>query len=61
VSPRRIVIATCLLAFAAGGTGSALAGDLTKHPRNEICVVLAQNDDGSVTKDFCVNWPGPHR
>jgi hypothetical protein len=59
VSPRRIVIGTCLVAFVAAGTGSALAGGIERHPRNELCVVLAQDDDGNVTKDFCVTWPGP--
>lgn len=59
MSPRRLVIGFCLFAFAAGGTGTALAGDITRHPRNELCVVLAQDDNGNVTKDFCVNWPGP--
>jgi len=60
VSPRRVVVATTLFAFVAGGAGAALAdGPIKRHPRNEICIVLAQNDDGSVTKDFCINWPGP--
>jgi hypothetical protein len=61
VSPRRIVIAVSLLAFAAGSAGAAFADDLTKKPRNEICLVLAQDDNGDVTKDVCVNWPGPHQ
>ena len=59
MSPRRVVIGTCLLALVAGGTGTALADDLTRHPRNELCIVLAQDDNGDVTKDFCVTWPGP--
>jgi hypothetical protein len=59
VSPRRIVIGSCLIAFVAAGAVPALAGDLTKRPRNEVCLVLAQDDDGDVTKDLCVTWPGP--
>jgi hypothetical protein len=61
VSPRRLVIGTCLIAVVAGSAGTALAGDVTRHPRNEVCVVLAQDDNGDVTKDFCVNWPGPQQ
>ena len=61
MSPRRAVIGSCLIAFVAAGTVPALADDVTKKPRNEICIVLAQDDNGDTTKDFCVNWPGPPR
>jgi hypothetical protein len=58
VSPRRIVIGTCLIALAAAGTSSAFADGVTKKHHNEVCLVLAQDDNGDVTKDFCVTWPG---
>ena len=59
MSARRVVIGLTLFAFAAGGAGTAFADGLTRHPHNELCVVLAQDDNGDVTKDFCVTWPGP--
>ena len=63
MSPRRVVIGVTLLAFVAGGAGgagSAFADGLTRH-HNELCVVLAQDDNGDVTKDFCITWPGPQQ
>jgi hypothetical protein len=56
---RRLVLITCLLGFVGVGAGNAMADGLhTHHPRNEFCIVLAQDDDGNTTEDFCVNWPG---
>lgn len=60
MSPRRVIIGTCLIALAAAGTSSAFAdGGISKKHHNELCLVLAQDDSGDVTKDFCVTWPGP--
>ena len=59
MSPRRVIIGTCLVGVAVAGTVPAMAAGIERHPRNELCVVLAQDDNGNVTKDFCVTWPGP--
>ena len=52
---RRAVLIVTLLAVAGTAVGTASA-DVVKKPKNELCVVLAQNDAGTSTKDICVNW-----
>jgi hypothetical protein len=55
---RRLVLLTCLLGFVGASAGSALADSNDRRPRNEVCLVLAQDDNGNTTEDFCINWPG---
>jgi hypothetical protein len=54
---RRLVLLTCLLGFIGASVGTSMA-DVTKRPRNDVCIVLAQDDNGNVTKDLCITWPG---
>ena len=54
---RRLVLLTVMLGLVGASAGTALAS-VDKHHRNEICLVLAKDDSGNTTEDFCVNWPG---
>jgi hypothetical protein len=55
---RRLVLVTCLLGFLGASVGTSMAG-VVRHPRNDVCIVLAQDDNGNTTQDFCVTWPSP--
>jgi hypothetical protein len=56
---RRLVLLSVLLGLVGASAGTAFASASVDHrkPRNEVCVVLAQDDNGNVTQDYCVNWP----
>lgn len=54
---RRLVLLTCLLGFLGAGVGTSMAS-VIKHPNNDVCLVLAKDDNGNSTEDFCVDWPG---
>ena len=59
---RRLVLIAATLTIVGAAAGSAAADSNHGHKRNEVCLVLAQDDNGNSTKDFCITWPeaAPH-
>jgi len=55
---RRLILATCLLGMIGGTAGAALADGPVKRQPHQICLVLAKDDSGAHTQDYCVDWTG---